>query len=72
MTIKTVNIQFAVAADESPMAVVRNANTNEMLSVWSAKDAADLYYNLTRRDMRIDYNELRSVRPSEEGFTQHA
>ncbi len=69
MTIKTVNIQFAVTAEEEPMAVVRDANTYELLSVWSAKDAAELYYNLTRRDMRIDYNGLRAVRPSEESST---
>ena len=66
MTIKTVNIQFAMTAEEVPMAVVRNGNTYELLSAWSGKDASELYYNLTRRDMRIDYNELRAVRPSEE------
>ena len=69
MTVKTVNIQFAVSAEEEPMAVVRDANTYELLSVWSAKDASDLYYTLTRRDMRIDYNELRAVRPSTESST---
>jgi hypothetical protein len=69
MTIKTVNIQFAMTAEEEPIAVVRDVNTYELLSVWSAKDAADLYRNLIRRDMRIDYNELRAVRPSEESST---
>lgn len=72
MTIKTVNIQFAATAEEEPMAVVRDANTMELLSVWSVKDASDLYYNLTRRDMRIDYNELRAVRSSEESSTEHS
>ena len=69
MTIKTVNIQFAVNSEEEPMAVARDVNSYELLSVWSGPAASDLYHNLTRRDMRIDYNELRAVRPSEESST---
>lgn len=44
-------------------------NTYELLSVWSGAEAATFYRNLTRRDMRIDYNGLRAVRPSEESST---
>lgn len=51
------------------MAVIRDANTYELLSVEKGKEASDLYHNLTHRDMRIDYNELRAVRPSEESST---
>ena len=69
MTVKNVNIQFAVAADESLMAVVRDGTTYELLSVCSGKDVSDLYHNLTKRDMRVDCYELRAVRPSEESST---
>lgn len=69
MTVRNVTIQFAVTAEEEPMAVVRDTKTYELLSVWSAKDAAELYYNLTRRDMRDDYNELRAVRSPTESST---
>lgn len=69
MTVKSVNISFAMSAEEEPMAVVRDVNTYELLSVWKEKDAADLYRNLIRRDMRIDYNELRAVRSPTESST---
>lgn len=56
MTIKTVNIQFAATAEEEPMAVVRDADTWELLSVWNGNAASELYYQLIRRNMGTDYN----------------
>ncbi len=72
MTVRSVNIQFAINAEETPMAVVRDANTFELLSVWNGAEASELYRTLTRKDMRIDYHELRAVRPSEESSTEHS
>ena len=70
MTVRNVNIQFAADAEEEPMAVVRDANTYDLLSVWDGDAASELYYHLTRRNMGADYNnELRAVRPSEESST---
>ena len=69
MTVKTVNISFAMDAEECPMAVVHDHSTFELLSVWSGPEAADLYYRLTKGDMRTDYNELRVVRASTKGST---
>lgn len=69
MTVRSVNIQFAATAEEEAMAVVRDANTWELLSVWKENAASELYYQLIRRNMGTDYNELRAVRPSEEGST---
>ena len=72
MTIKNINISFAVDAEECPMAVVHDKVTYELLSVFSGPDAATLYHNLTKRDMRHDYNELRAIPTSEEGSTEHS
>ena len=72
MTVKNVNIQFAVDAEEEAMAVVRDGNSYELLSVCSGNAASELYYNLTRRNMGKDYNELRAVRPSTESSTEHS
>lgn len=69
MTVKSVNISFAMTAEEEPIAVVRDVHTYELLSVWNGSEASDLYRNLTRRNMGTDYNELRAVRPSEESST---
>lgn len=70
MTVKTVNIQFAATAEEEPMAVVRDANTYELLSVWNGNAASELYYQLIRRNMGADYNnELRAVRSPTESST---
>ena len=69
MTVRSVNIQFAATAEEEPMAVVRDANTMELLSVLEGNAASEFYYQLTRRNMGHDYNELRAVQPSEEGST---
>ena len=61
MTIKTVNIQFAATSEEEPMAVVRDANNNELLSVWNGNAASELYYQLIRRNMGTDYSEKSEV-----------
>lgn len=72
MTVRNVTIQFAADAEENAMAVVRDGNTYELLSVWDGNAASELYYNLTRRNMGADYNGLRAVRPSEESSTEHS
>lgn len=72
MTVRNVTIQFAADAEEEPMAVVRDANTYDLLSVWEGDAASELYYNVTRRNMRNDYNGLRTIRPSEESSTEHS
>ena len=72
MTVRSVNIQFAVNAEEIPMAVVRDANTCELLSVWNGNAASEFYYQLTRRNMGHDYNELRAVQPPTESSAEHS
>lgn len=72
MTVRNVTIQFAADAEENAMAVVRDCDTHELLSVWDENDASELYYNLTRRNMGKDYNELRAVRSPTESSTEHS
>ena len=54
------------------MAVVRDVNNYELLSVFKGVEASELYQLLTKRHVRVDCNELRAVRSSEESSTEHS